>query len=75
MFSISYASPNNNIIKRNFQTLSYFGIKKDEFISFFNKKRPLGIDRVVPIGKTLDFSLNWDGYDLINQMSREINII
>ena len=73
-FKINHIDELNNIIKRNYQTLSYFGIKKNEFISFFNKKRPLGIDRVVPIGKTLDFSLNWDGYDLINQMSRLIDI-
>ena len=25
----------------------------------------LGIDRVVPFGKTTDFDLIWDGYDLI----------
>jgi hypothetical protein len=43
-------------------------------INFFKKIKPLGIDRIVPIGKTLDFSLNWDGYDLINQMSRIIEI-
>lgn len=73
-FKINHIDELNNIIKRNYQTLSYFGINKNEFISFFNKKRPLGIDRVVPIGKTLDFSLNWDGYDLINQMSRIIEI-
>lgn len=29
-----------------------------------------GIDRVVPIGKTMDFDLIWDGYDLVEQMSR-----
>lgn len=31
-----------------------------------------GIDRVVPIGKTMDFDLIWDGYDLVGQMSRII---
>jgi len=74
-FKINNIDELNNIIKRNYQTLSYFGVDKNEFVSFFTKKRPLGIDRVVPIGKTLDFSLTWDGYDLINQMSRVINII
>ena len=74
-FKIHHIDELNNIIKRNYQTLSYFGVDKNEFISFFTKKRPLGIDRVVPIGKTLDFSLNWDGYDIINQMSRVIEII
>ena len=74
-FKIHNIDELNNIIKRNYQTLSYFGVDKNEFESFITKKRPLGIDRIVPIGKTLDFSLTWDGYDLINQMSRVINII
>ena len=33
-----------------------------------------GIDRIVPIGKTADFSLTWDGYDLILQMSRKLGL-
>lgn len=73
-FKINHIDELNNVIRRNYQTLSYFGINKLDFINFFKTKRPLGIDRVVPIGKTLDFSLNWDGYDLINQMSRIIEI-
>lgn len=31
-----------------------------------------GVDRIVQIGHALDFSLIWDGMDLITQMSREI---
>ncbi len=30
-----------------------------------------GVDRVVPIGKTMDFDLIWDGFDLVGQMSRD----
>lgn len=32
-----------------------------------------GVDRVVQIGHALDFSLIWDGIDLIAQMSRQIS--
>ena len=60
---------------RKIQTLSYFGIDKSEIKKFIESNRLLGFDRVVPIGSTLDFSLNWDGYDLINTLSREIEII
>ena len=73
-FDINHINELNNIIKKNYQTLSYYGIHKDDLISFFKTNKPLGVDRVVPIGTTLDFSLNWDGYDLINQMSRIIEI-
>lgn len=34
-----------------------------------------GIDRIVPIGKTMDFDLFWDGYDLMERMTRMIRII
>lgn len=73
-FDINHINELNNIIKKNYQTLSYYGIHKDDLISFFKTNKPLGVDRIVPIGSTLDFSLNWDGYDLINQMSRIIEI-
>lgn len=33
-----------------------------------------GIDRVVNLGKTLDFDIIWDGYDLTNVFSRVIHI-
>jgi len=33
-----------------------------------------GVDRIVPIGHTMDFDLIWDGYNLIDSMSRTIRI-
>jgi hypothetical protein len=57
------------------QTLTYFGIGREEFRDFLEKARPAGIDRIVPMGKSMDFALVWDGYDLIRQMSRRITIL
>lgn len=37
--------------------------------------RPHGVDRVVPMGKSMDFNLVWDGYDLIRSLSRKISVI
>lgn len=31
-----------------------------------------GVDRVVPVGHTMDFDLNWDGYNVVNQLTRTI---
>ena len=53
------------------QTVGYLG-SKEAIVSFIESCRPAGVDRVVPIGKTMDFSLSWDGYDLIEAMSRRI---
>jgi hypothetical protein len=68
----------NDLIKidsRKVQTLSYFGFDIKEIEKFINTNGLLGFDRIVPIGSTLEFSLNWDGYDLINTLSRKIEII
>ena len=64
-----------SLITRKFQTLSYFGMDNDELKEFIEGSSLRGIDRVVPIGKTLDFSLHWDGYDLIRSLSRICQII
>ncbi len=57
------------------QTLTYFGIREADFRKFLEETRPAGIDRIVPMGKSMDFALIWDGYDLIRQMSRRITIL
>ena len=47
---------------------------KDKLKVFIKNFRPNGIDRIVPLGKSSEFSLVWDGYDLINILSRKIEI-
>lgn len=62
-------------ITPKFQTMAYWGLSDLQLREFIKNEKPLGIDRVVPIGRTLDFSLTWDGTDLIKSMSRVIDII
>ena len=57
------------------QTITYYGVKEADFREFLEESRPIGIDRIVPMGKSMDFALIWDGYDLIRQMSRRVTII
>ena len=64
-----------SIVTTKYQTLAYFGFSKDELQQFVLNNHIKGIDRIVPIGKTTDFSLIWDGYDLITMLSREISIL
>jgi alanyl-tRNA synthetase len=33
-----------------------------------------GVDRIVPIGHTMDFDLVWDGYNLVEKLTRTISI-
>lgn len=65
----------SKIIDQKYQTLSYYGIEKDDLIQFINLAKPKGIDRIIPIGKTTEFSLTWDGYSLIETLTRKIDII
>ena len=65
----------SNVFSNKFQTLSYYGIEKEELIQFITQLKPIGIDRIVPIGKTTDFSLTHDGFNLIDTLSREITLL
>ncbi|MDR1914628.1 MAG: long-chain-fatty-acyl-CoA reductase, partial [Clostridiales bacterium] len=56
------------------QTLSYIGVNSEELRKFVIDSVPGGIDRVTPVGKTLDFSLIWDGIDIIRTLSRQVFI-
>ena len=57
------------------QTLSYYGVDRDSLLQAILAMRPAGVDRIVPIGRTMDFSLVWDGIDLIRTMSRAVSIV
>lgn len=63
------------IINSRYQTVSYYGFDRSELEMFILENIPKGVDRIVPIGSTMDFSLRWDGYNLINTFSRTIEII
>ena len=63
------------IVNRKYQTLSYYGFDESYLKTFVQKNQLQGIDRIVPIGHTTDFSIIWDGYDLIRTLSRKILIL
>ena len=56
------------------QTLTYFGVSREELVSFVQQNRVRGIDRIVPVGEAMDIGLIWDGYDLIRTLSRICNV-
>lgn len=62
-----------DIVDEKYQTLVYFGLDKENVANFVISHGLRGIDRIVPVGHSMDFSLMWDGYDLIVAMSREIS--
>jgi hypothetical protein len=64
-----------SFVTRKFQTMAYFGFEKDDLMVALKNLKLIGIDRVVPFGKTTDFDLIWDGYDLIYTLSRECVVL
>ena len=63
-----------NQINNKYQTLSYYGVDKKILKDFIFKNNLNGIDRVVPIGQTLDMSFFWDGYDINKLLTRVVDI-
>lgn len=63
------------IVKNKYQTLAYYGFTNKELSSFVVNNKLVGIDRIVPIGDTATFAFNWDGYNLVETLSRIVTII
>ena len=63
------------VVKRKYQTLSYIGLNADDLKRFVVDNGLRGIDRIAPVGHTMDFALVWDGHDLIRSLSRCISVL
>jgi len=63
------------ILIKGCQTISYFGINPNELFNLVINTGVKGVDRIVPLGKTMELSLQWEGMDLIEAMSRRIDIL
>jgi hypothetical protein len=63
------------IVEEKYQTITYFGADSEKIKTFVISNGLRGIDRIVPIGKAADMIPTWDGYDLIETMSRIIAVL
>jgi hypothetical protein len=61
-------------VKNTDQTLTYFGLDNSEISDLLSLISNRGLDRILPIGEALDFSVIWDGYDLIEAFTRKVVI-
>ncbi|MDC0253275.1 hypothetical protein OAK75_00155 [Bacteriovoracales bacterium] len=64
-----------NIVVKKDQTLSYFGFTKNEIENLVTCLNGRGIDRIVPIGQALQFDVNWDGMNLLEEFSKRTYFI
>jgi Acyl-CoA reductase (LuxC) len=61
-------------LHRRDQTLTVFGIPREELVSVAREFNGRGVDRIVPVGQALSFHHHWDGYDLLQQFTRRVAI-
>ena len=62
------------IVNERYQTLTNQGVKNSVVREWIVRNQLRGIDRVVPVGHALDMNIVWDGYDVVNNLSRIIDI-
>lgn len=60
------------IVSGKFQTMTYFGYDIDSLRDLVLGMPLKGIDRVVPVGQAFDISINWDGVNFVETLSRII---
>lgn len=60
------------VLTKPAQTISYLGVDSTEIEKIVLNAGPRGCDRIVPMGKTMDISIFWDGLNMVNAMSRLI---
>ncbi|MCR5667283.1 MAG: hypothetical protein K6G01_10690 [Eubacterium sp.] len=56
------------------QSCLYFGLEPRQIYQELTSRKRKGVDRIVPIGKALDITVYWDGYDIIRELSRIITL-
>lgn len=60
------------ILHKACQTISYLGVEPKLIYTVVRNQGVKGVDRIVPLGHTMDLSFFWDGYDMIDTMSRYV---
>ncbi len=60
------------ILGKACQTIAYLGISSQDISDLVRRTGVRGVDRIVPIGHTMDLSFFWDGNDMIDVMSRYV---
>ena len=75
---LEYAAPTLQtlapLLTRKVQTLAVLGLDAAQVRDFALAQGVRGVDRIATVGHTLDFALVWDGYDLIETLSRRIGM-
>ena len=62
------------MLSKSCQTIAYLGVEKERIQNIVRINGVRGVDRIMPVGKTMELQFIWDGYDMIETMSRVIKL-
>lgn len=71
---LSHLGQLNPMLTQAHQTLTVWGVDPSLLKNWLTSVHT-GLDRVMPVGQALNFNPKWDGTDLIDQFSRQINLV
>ncbi len=58
------------VLTKQCQTISVFGVEKEEVKKIVFENGVRGVDRIVPLGQTMGLEFIWDGFKMIESMTR-----
>lgn len=58
------------VLTKQCQTIATLGVPKEDIRNLVFRMGVRGVDRIVPLGETMGLEFIWDGYKMIEQMSR-----
>jgi hypothetical protein len=61
-------------IDSTYQTISVLGFSHNDIIESVKYLPMRAIDRIVNVGKSLDFGIIWDGYNLVESFTRKLEV-
>lgn len=62
-----------DVLNNKCQTVTFFGIDREKLLKYIIHNGIIAIDRIVPIGRAANIDIVWDGFNIINMISREIS--
>lgn len=71
---ISHIDELKNLSVPKVQTITHFGLDDDQLNDLLQLAYGEGIDRIVKLGNALKFDYIWDGYNLIQELSRTVYV-
>ena len=62
------------VLNKPCQTIAVLGVEENDVKELIFSHGVRGGDRIVPIGETMALEFTWDGYNMIDSMSRIVYI-